>query len=178
MSEVLLQSKLKRLKISFNKEGNKTIIGKSKIDKTTLFGLVLFPLFTAIIAFILMVNTGFLYGKAVVFIIGLVLFAIFNFGRIGKKIGLNSSIKILENNAIKIKNNKELKKYDKKNTIDFYYEIKEVNISKEIVYQGTVFLKDIDNNTIQILGFDDEDEKLLKDDLNWLISYFKQFTRI
>lgn len=178
MSDILLQSKLNRLKISCKKEGNKIIIGKPKTDKTILFGLVIFPLFAAISGLTLMINNGYLYGKAVILIIGLVIFAIFNFGRIGKKLGQNNTIKILENNCIKIIEKKEIKRFDTSNIIDIIYEIKENKLSNEIVYMGTILLKDTNDNFYQILGFDDEDEKLLKNDLEWISNYFLDYIKL
>ena len=178
MSDTLLQSKLKRLKISCKKEGNKIIIGKPKIDKTILFGLVIFPLFTATLGLILMINTGYLYGKAVILIIGLFIFAVFNFGRIGKKLGQNNSLKILENKCLKIILKKEIKRYDNANIKDIIYEIKENKLSNEIIYMGSVLLKDSKDNFHQILGFDDEDEKLLKNDLEWITNYFLDYLKL
>ena len=174
----ILESKLKRHKISYVSENGNIIIGKSKIDYSIVLGLIILPLLAAIgiTAFLMWDNFDFFganRGKIIVGILFLFGTAIFNITRIISKKKSNSNLKTLTNQTIKIKNTSGEYSFSYNNIIEFKYSVKEIN--KEL-YEGTLYLIDNKNQKHHILGFDDENEKYVLDDLIWFSHYFKEYT--
>ncbi|QHI34843.1 hypothetical protein IMCC3317_01880 [Kordia antarctica] len=172
----LLESKLKRLKISFAKVNGKITIGKPKVDYTQLFGLIILPIFLGLAASIFLITSapefresysGKIFGGIVLFFsIGVI-----NILRILAKMKANKELKILEYKTIIIKTKEVSKRFDANNTKDFEYTIKKVD--KE-TYEGKLFLIDTTSQKHLILGFDDENEQYVTDDLSWFSDYFKK----
>ena len=175
MNTSLLELKLKRLKISFQKEGRKVIIGKAKTDMTILFFLVLIPFILSISIVSYSLIMGWTLGKAYIFAIFLFFFAAFNFKRIGVKKEANNQIKTLLNNTIKITIGKNVQTFDVHSIDRFTFTVKEI---QKDVFEGKLFLLDKDNNSHQILGFDDDSEQLVQNDLIWFIDFFKEYLRM
>jgi len=175
MNTSLLELKLKRLKISFKKEGNKVIIGKAKTDMTVLFFLVLLPFILSISIVFYSLITGWILGKAYIFALFLFLFAAFNFKRIGIKKEANNHVKTFVNNAVKIQIGKYVNTFDVHSIDRFTFTVKEI---QNDVFEGKLFLLDKNNNSYQILGFDDDSEQLVQNDLVWFIDFFKEYLKM
>lgn len=172
MSIAILESKLNRLKISIQIQGNKIIIGKPKIDSLVFWSLIIAPISASILIFYLSINGGYISSKQIILILFLLGTSIFNFGRMGIKKSNNNAIKVLHNSTIKIGNNK---KFDNQNTQEFIYELKEI---RDDVYEGKLILKDIENKQHVILGFDDENEQFIMNDLKWLTDFFTDYIKL
>lgn len=176
----LLESKLKRLKISFTKMNGKVAIGKSKVDYTQLFGLIILPIILGFAASVFLITSapefresysGKVFGGIFLFFsIGVV-----NILRMMAKIKANKTLKILDYKTIIIKTKEASKRFDANNTKDFNHTIKKVD--KE-TYQGNLFLVDNTSQKHLILGFDDENEHYVLDDLTWFADYFKTHIQI
>ncbi len=175
MNTSLLELKLKRLKISFRKEGNKLIIGKAKTDMTTLIFLVLIPLALCIFILLFSLSIGLTFGKAYLFSILLFLFAAFNFKRIGIKKEANRNVKTFVNNTLKITENGKVKTYYANSIDRFTFSVKEI---RKDIFEGRLYFIDTNNNTHQILGFDDDSEQLVQNDLIWLMDFFKAYLKM
>lgn len=175
-STFLLESKLKRLKISFSKENGKIVISNAKLDLLVLFLLVFFPFVLAVCtSLFLIISTAEFSGKVELKIIGLIVFflsvAIVNGLRIRSKLKANKNRKILDHKIIKIIENEQVMRFEASNVKDFEYTTKQLD--KEI-YEGKLFLIDTNNQKHLLLGFDDENEQYVLDDLYWFIDYFKK----
>ncbi|NRD20420.1 hypothetical protein HNV08_10215 [Winogradskyella eckloniae] len=175
----ILESKLKRHKISFISDNGTITIGKSKTDYTILIGLIIFPLSTAVGITIFLIWDNFDFfgthrGKIIAGILFLFGTAIFNFTRIVSKKQSNKTLKTLINRTIKIKNKFGENSFDTNNIKAFTHNIKEIN---EELYEGTLYLIDSKNQKHRILGFDDDNEKYVSDDLIWFSEYFKEYTQ-
>ncbi|NRD22731.1 hypothetical protein HNV10_05735 [Winogradskyella litoriviva] len=176
----ILESKLKRHKISYVSENGTIIIGKSKTDYTIVLGLIIFPLIAAlcITAFLIWDNFDFFganRGKIIVGIIFLFGTAFFNFSRIQSKKDSNNNLKTLLPKVIKIKNEFGDYNFDSNNIKAFSYNAKEIN---EDLYEGTLYLVDTNNQEHQILGFDDDNEKYVLNDLKWFSEYLTKHTEM
>lgn len=173
----ILQSKLKRLKINHQIDGDKVIIGKSKTDFITLITLVVAPVTIAVIliGIMLLESIGF-NGKLLGFSLFLFGTASFNINRIYNHKKANINTKILFNNTIKIENNNsDSITIDSKSYKEFAYEIQEVN---EETFHCLVYVIDNNNSKHKILGFDSSSEQYANDDLKWFQNYFKNFMTV
>lgn len=173
MNLSILESKLKRHKISYSNENGKIIIGKPKKDYGTLIGLIIFPILSGIGICLLMIlnNVEFIgrhRGKIIAGIIFLFGTAFFNFSRIRAKKQSNSNLKILDYKTIKIKNEFGQYIFDSQNIRDFEYSTTQIN---DEIYEGTLYLIDNEGRKHQILGFDDENEKYILNDLKWFSEF-------
>lgn len=175
MNTSLLELKLKRLKISFKKEGNKLVIGKAKTDMTILFFLVLIPFALSIFIFLFSMSMELQVGKVYIASILLFIFATFNFKRIGIKKEANNNVKTLVNNTLKITFAGKTKTYDKRSIQRFTFSVKEI---QQDVFEGKLYLVDTDDNSHQILGFDDDSEQLVQNDLIWFMDFFKEYLNL
>ncbi|WP_417871721.1 hypothetical protein [Winogradskyella sp.] len=165
----ILESKLKRHKISYSNENGKIIIGKSKTDFTTLIGLVILPVLAALgICLFILINNIELRGKIIAGIILLFSTGFFSYSRLSAKKQSNDNLKTLEHKVIKIKNDFGEYIFDSKSIKDFEYSAEQID---EDSYEGTLFLIDNDERKHQILGFDDENEKYVLNDLKWFSEY-------
>ncbi|WP_290696616.1 hypothetical protein [Lacinutrix sp.] len=176
----ILESKLKRHKIYFSNEKGKIIIGKPKTDYTTLIGLIVLPIIAAIgiTAFLIFTNFEFIGKNHWKIIAGIIFFfgtGIFNLSRVKLKKRLNNNVKTLDYKVIKMKNEFGEKIYDSRNIMDFEYSVKQID---EETYEGNLSLIDNDNTKHQILGFDDENEKYIIDDLKWFSEYLIKHTEL
>lgn len=172
----LLESKLKRLRISLSQENGKIIISKAKINVLELFFLVFLPFFMGFAASIFYVTTNATFeagtgGKFIGLIIFMFGVAVVNGMRIRSKFKSNKNRKILSDNIITIVENDKTQRFDATNVIDFENTIK--TLDKEIYY-GELFLIDSDRKKHLLLGFSGENESLLLDDLYWFTDYFKK----
>ncbi|MFY0603464.1 MAG: hypothetical protein JXQ93_05910 [Flavobacteriaceae bacterium] len=175
MDTLLLELKLKRLKISFKKEGGELIIGKAKTDITILFFLILLPFSISLFIIFYSLASGVIIGKLYIAAVVLFIFSTFNFRRIRIKKEANNSTKTLTNSTLKITIEKVTKTFDFNNILKFSFTIKEIN---KDIFEGKLFLKDNDNNSYEILGFDDDNERLVQNDLIWFIEFFKEYLQI
>ncbi len=176
MSTSILESKLKRHKISYSNENGKITIGKAKNDVPTLIGLVALPIIAGIgISLLLILNNiefiGANRGKIIVGIIILVGTGLFNLSRIRIKKQSNSNLKTLDYRIIRVKNEFGEFVFDSENIMDFEYFAEEIN---EETFEGNLYLVDSDKRKHQILGFDDENEKYVLNDLQWFSDYLKK----
>lgn len=170
----ILESKLKRLKISYAKEKGRISIGKPQRNYLVIVGLIIVPLFAGFgIAIMVYFNESDLIARNLIKIIAGIIFlfgtAFFNFSRITRKKEANQSLKILENNTIKINTEFGISIFDAKNTNDFVFTVAEID---EETFEGNLYLVDKDAGTYQILGFDDENEKYVLNDLKWFSEFF------
>ncbi|WP_452225766.1 hypothetical protein [Lacinutrix cladophorae] len=176
----ILESKLKRHKISYSNENGIIIIGKPKTDYSMIFGLVAFPIIAAIGICLLLILSDFDFiganrGKIIAAIIFLFGTGFFNLSRVSSKKQANDNLKTLEYKVIKIKNEFGQYTFDAKNILDFEYSAEQVG---EETYEGNLYLIDKDERKHQILGFDDENEKYVIDDLKWFSEYLIKHTEL
>ena len=92
----------------------------------------------------------------------------FNLSRIKTKNQSNDNLKTLDYKTIKVKNEFGEYTFDSKNIKDFEYSTEQID---EETYEGNLYLIDKDERKHQILGFDDENEKYVLDDLKWFSEY-------
>ncbi|WP_417238782.1 hypothetical protein [Bizionia sp.] len=169
MNTSVLESKLKRHKISYSNDNGKIIIGKSKTDFGTLIGLVLLPIIAALgISIFMFINNAEYRGKIIAAIIFLFGTGFYNYSRTRSKKQSNNNFILLEDKAIKVKNDFGAYILDLKNIIDFEYTIEQID---EETFEGNLYLIDNEERKHQILGFDDEDEKYVLNDLKWFSEY-------
>jgi hypothetical protein len=176
----ILESKLKRHKIVHTNQNGTIIIGKPKTDYLTLIGLVAFPIIAAIGISTLLIQDNFEFiggniRKIIAVIVLLFGAGIFNFSRVKSKKQSNENLKILDQNVIKVES--EIGKYtfDSKSIKEFEYSV--IQISEEI-YEGNLYLIDTSNRKHQILGFDDDNEKYVLNDLKWFSEYLTKHTEL
>lgn len=179
-STYILESKLKRHKISYSNENGKIIIGKAKTDYTTLIGLVALPILAAIGIILLMVwDKTLLSGtdqrKLITLSVFLFLGGLFIFSRIITKKTANRSLKYLEAKSIKIKNEFGEHSFDSGNINDFEYSVDQI---QEKIYEGNLYLIDNKNRKHQLWGFDDENSKYVLNDLKWFADYLIKHTEL
>ena len=175
----LLESKLKRLKISFAKENGKIIISGAKRDYTVLLGLIFFPIFAALCAIVFLISsrTEFndTYGrKIIILIIFLLTIGVGGIIRLLSKIRANKNTKILGYKEIILKNKETSTRFDSNSIKGFNYEIKE--FSNEI-YQGSLYLITTSQEKHLLLGFEGETEQFLTDDLKWFVNFFEKYLK-
>jgi len=178
--DLYLESKLKRLKISFSKENGRIIIGKSKIDYTILIGLIIFPILVTVGALLFYqisepeVKEAY-DTKIFGFIIFIFSIAVVNIVRMSTKMKANKTLKILGDNYISLKTKEASQRFDIENIIDFKYTMKEL---ENEIFHGNLFLIDAQNQKHLILGFDGENEQYLSDDLQWFSDYLKKHVQL
>lgn len=173
----LLEAKLKRLKISFSKENGKIIIGKAKFDAIYVFGLIAFPVVSAIAAIIFLqvieldlrqqMGEKVYLGIFFLFFVGIV-----SFFRYRKKIKDNQTTKILGYKEIIIKTKEDSRRFDAFAIDKFEYSVQETG--KESCH-ARLFLIDSYQDAHLLLGFDAENEQYAIDDLQWFANYFESY---
>jgi hypothetical protein len=166
MDTIILESKLKRHKISFSKAGREIIIGRAKKDLVDYIGLVIIPLVFGIgvVPFYLSQVDG--IGPEIVHISAAAIFFIgigsFNLMKRKRKRLANAFTKVFKDNKIIILTPEENYHLDK-NTI------KDIGVSNRPLgkknHEGNLFVIDSKNRYHHILGFNDENEKYVEDDL-------------
>jgi len=180
MSTLVLESKLKRHKISYTIEDGKIIIGKPKTDFATLIGLVILPFALGIGICILLIlnNVEFIGANSGKIIAGLILLfgaGFFNLSRMRAKKQSNDTLKILYQNTIKIINTLGQHEFNAQNTMEFKYTAQRIN---EETVEGNLFVVDQNGIQHQILGFDDENEKYVDDDLKWFSAFLSEYLKL
>ncbi|WP_298425825.1 hypothetical protein [uncultured Kordia sp.] len=175
-STFLLESKLKRLKISFSKENGKIIIGKSKVDYMVLFGFIILPIIIGIAAIIFINITTFeialrAENKVIGVSVALLIVGVINIFRMLSKKKANQNKKILEDNVIKIIEDEQVQRFEASNISDFEYATKQL---EDESFEAKLFLVDTKHQKHLILGFDGENEQYVLDDVFWFIDYFKK----
>ncbi|MEM6722115.1 MAG: hypothetical protein AAF611_22495 [Bacteroidota bacterium] len=176
----LLESKLKRLKISFSKENGRLIISQAQRDYVVLLGLIFFPLFFGIGGAVFIMFGGGEYIashslKVVVIILSLIAFGVVNIFRILAKIKANKTTKILAYKEIILREKDTSRRFDASSVDEFIYTVEEV---AEEAYYGKLFLVDKLQNQYLLLGFDSETEQYALDDLQWFTTYFEKHIQL
>ena len=175
----ILESKLNRHKISFSKENGEIIIGKSKNDWIGYIGLGITPIVfgVGIIVFLLFGVKVFEIGMLHIYAAALFLTGIgsFNLWKRKRKKLANSFTKVFKENKIIVQKREEVYQLDK-NTI------KDIRISNRPLdkenHEGNLFIIDIENRIHHILGFHDETEKYVEDDLKWFVDFILTQTEL
>ncbi|GGG58017.1 hypothetical protein GCM10011414_29770 [Croceivirga lutea] len=172
MNLSVLESKLHRHKISFSKENEGIIIGKAKNDPISYIGLVIMPIVfgIGIIIFLFFGVNGFRIemahiSAAALFLIGL---GSFNQWKRKRKKLANSFLKVFKDNKIIIQTPEQDFQLDKNSILDI--RISNKPLDKEN-YEGNLFIIDNENRIHHILGFHDENEKYVEDDLKWFVDF-------
>jgi hypothetical protein len=160
---------LKRHKVSYSNENGKIIIGKAKTDYGTLIGLVILPIVAALgICLFMIINNAEFRGKIIAGIIFLFGTGYFNYSRIRAKKQSNDNLKTLDYKTIKVKNDFGEYIFDSKSIKDFEYSVEQID---DETYEGNLYLIDKEERKHQIIGFDDENEKYVLNDLKWFSEY-------
>jgi len=172
----LLEAKLKRHQIIFERNEEELIIGKSKTDYLTLFGLVLLPVVSAIAITAFFLEDILAGQGAIGKIIGgiVLLFSVggFNYNRIIAKKESNNTSKILKNNEIQFIDDVGTHHLNESNIKGFDYSVQQINPE---TYEGILYLIDTKDRRFQILGFDDERENYVMDDLKWYANFLQDY---
>lgn len=88
----------------------------------------------------------------------------------------NSNFKILKDNQIKLVDEEsEAFQFNQSNIKDFHFTVNKIN---QETYEGILFLTDSEGNNHKILGFDDERENYVIDDLKWYINFLKEYIAV
>ncbi|EDP95108.1 hypothetical protein U8527_12905 [Kordia algicida OT-1] len=180
VNTTLLESKLKRLKISFSKKNDKIIIAQSNTDYTILLGLIFLPIIAgiAILGFLFPIDSVIREShsrKVIVASILFISFGITNIIRMRSKSKANKLTKVLGHKEIILNTKEASKRFDTNNIKHFDYTIKKLD---EQTYSGNLFLVDTQQNKHLILGFDAETEQYLIDDLKWFSNYFSAHVQL
>ena len=179
MNLQILESKLKRHKILYSKVDDQIIIGKSKNDFISYFGLGIFPIICGVgVLFYTLLNVkGFQIALA--YVIGLALFlistGIFQILIQKRKQKANSFTKIFRENRIILKSEEKDYILDSKSIMQI--KVSNVQVDEE-TYEGNIYILDKENITHHLLGFNDEHEKYIADDLKWFVEFIMKHTKI
>lgn len=174
----ILESKLKRYKISYSNENGKIVIGKPENDYGNLIGLVVVPIISGIGISIYMIMSkiylmGVNSGKIIAGILFLIGTGLFNLSRIKTRRQSNYNIKTIDGKKIKVENEFGKYVFDSKDIKHFEYTAEQID---EETYEGNLYLVDNEERKHQILGFDDENEKYVLNDLKWFSEYLIKIT--
>ena len=172
MNLEILASKLHRHKISYSKENGEIVIGKAKRDLVTYIGLGILPLAfgIGIIAFILLKIKGFRMEMLHIFAAAFFLIGIgyFNLWKNKRKRLANSFSKVIKKDSIIIQTPSE-NFHLNANTIQ-HIRVTNQALDKEN-YEGNLFIIDNENRIHHILGFHDDNERYVSDDLQWFAKF-------
>jgi hypothetical protein len=114
-------------------------------------------------------------GKIIAGIIFLFGSGLFNLSRVKSKKQANDNLKTLGYKVIKVKNEFGEYTFDSNSIKDFEYSAEQID---EETYEGSLYLIDKDDRKHQILGFDDENEKYVLNDLKWFSEYLIKHTEL
>lgn len=169
----LLESKLKRYKISYSNEKGSIKISTSRIDYPTLIGLVILPIAGAVGIMLLLFWNKTLSEtypiKTSLIAIFLLSGGLFYLRRIKKNKAANNSLKILENNIIKIKSKKGEFIFNSNNIKDFECSIDQLRVD---LFEGNLYLIDLNDEKHQLLGVRGEKSSYILNDLKWFAEFF------
>ena len=180
MNTTVLESKLKRHKITYSNENGTIIIGKPQADYFTLIGLIILPGLIAIgvAIFMFIINPHIIGGHSFKVITGITLLfgmSSFNYSRMKNKKKTNKHLKQLDPKMITITNDSASTSFNAKNIQDFSFISQQIN---DDTYEGKLYLVDTEGKQHLILGFDDENEKYVLNDLKWFSGYFKDHVEL
>ena len=173
----ILKSKFRRHKISYQINGYKIVIGKAKIDYTTLIGLIILPflvLIGALLYLIFIDNSIFIKMplKLILLMMSSLGVSIFYLQRLISNKNANNIIKTFYNESLKLESKNFVGHFDRRNINAIFYEI---SFLEDNMYEGTLYLIDNQENLYTLLGFDDEEEKYVINDLKWFTKYFSDY---
>ncbi len=176
METSILESKLKRNKIHFLKDGNSIVIGKQKIDYLMLIGLGIFPIVSGTGILIFMFSNDILSegggtGKIIALSIGLMSTGLFTLSRLKNKKLNNSNHKTLSNSMLVVKN--EFGEYRLTHSTIKDYQISIQQVSEDI-FEGNLAIVDNENRVHQVIGMEDEKEQYVLDDLKWFSNFIAE----
>lgn len=169
----ILQSKLKRHKINHTVENNTVTIGSAKKDYFTFWVLGVFPLAVGVLFLIYTLSQGLLISsfgaKVGVAIIGLASMGVFNLNRLKSKKTSNNNEKVISDNCIILRDAFGEHTFTAQDIYGFHYQVEQITNE---VYEGNMYLIDSQERAHQLLGFDDEHESYVINDLKWFADYF------
>ena len=175
----ILQSKLKRNKISCSIEGQRIIIGKAKVDMVTFIGLVILPLVvTSILVYLLSRNNEIVNANVMKIIIGIIFLvgtSLFYLKRMVLKHKSNKGLKTLYNNRVTIETKNSTISLGSDNIKNIIVQVEEF---KEDFYLGRLVILSKDSNEYILFEFEDEGESSLINDLEWLGNYFIKYLKL
>ena len=176
METSILESKLKRNKIHFLKDGNSIVIGKQKIDYLMLIGLGIFPIVSGTGILIFMFSNDILSegggtGKIIALSIGLMSTGLFTLSRLKNKKLNNSNHKTLSNSMLVVKN--EFGEYRLTHSTIKDYQISIQQVSEDI-FEGNLAIVDNENRVHQVIGMEDEKEQYVLDDSKWFSNFIPE----
>ena len=174
MNTTVLEAKLKRHKISYSNENGKIVIGKPKTDLATIIGLIILPIAAGIgiCLMIILNNIDFSGANSGRIIAGIIFFfgtGFFYFSRLRSKKQANDNLKTLDHKVIKVKNEFGEFTFDSTNIENFEFSVEQID---EETFEGNLYLVDHEQRRHQILGFDDETEQYVLNDLKWFSEFF------
>ena len=173
MDRAVLESKLKRHRISYFFEKDSLIIGKAKNDYLTIIGFIILPFIGGVSLILLFYvfktfgNPSF-SGKIIFIVIALLLVSGYNFLKIKFKKQTNNISKEFKNNKIIISYESDPFEITKENTLTIGH--RKDKLTEEI-YRGFVAIIDRNKDEHIILGIDDVNPQYLENDLHWFSTY-------
>lgn len=172
---IALESKLNRHKINYAQEGNRLILGASKVNFLRVFWFIILPFLGGL--FILGYNiyalvTGERRSRSWLIMIGVFATAVYNYKKHRMTQAANKDTVILENNLIKIKNDDGVKTFDSRNTRGFEMKIQSLD---DGISLGELQLIDNQGKCYPILGFQERGENYVRNDLDWYSDHLLTF---
>lgn len=154
-------------------------IDNPKINYTKVIGFAILPMLAAIgiLTFLILNNTfDTVYGTRLrIFGIFLLAGGLVTLKRVQIKKTSNKNIKILEDDAIIIKNKYGAHRFDASNIKDFEYSLNQIS---EDNYEGNIYLVDQNDRKHLLLAFDTNNQKHVLYDLKWFVEFFIDHTKV
>ncbi|SFU53515.1 hypothetical protein SAMN05216480_106101 [Pustulibacterium marinum] len=167
-------SKLKRHKIAFTMTPNQIVLGKSKLDILTIVGLVIFPIvsFFVIVYFAWQASADavLLKMEIVSALFFMLTSAFLTYQRLLAKKRSNGKVKVIRQHAIEIQTANRTQVYDRTNIAQILVEVNELD---QFSYEGLLVLVDRNHQRHELLGFQDEQEKYVKDDIEFFAEFLE-----
>jgi|GEM_PF-2160275 hypothetical protein len=175
----ILEAKLKQHNISFFYKNKKMKIDNPPIDYPKLIGFAILPILAAIgILIFLILDKTFdtVYGTRLrIFGIFLLGGGLLTLKRVQIKKRANKNVKILEDDAIIIKNKYGVHRFDASNIKDFEYSLNQIS---EHNYEGNIYLVDQNDRKHLLLSFGTNNQKHVLYDLKWFVEFFIDHTKV
>lgn len=179
MNLKILESKLRRHKISYSKNNEEIIIGQAKKDILTYIVIGILPLAFVIwsVLYLIIYTNKFRLEMlhllvALIFLIGI---GSFNLIKHHRKKNANRATKVFLKDKIIIKTPTKEHLLNS-NTIK-EIRVSNIPLDKEN-YEGNLFIVDTENKIHHILGFHDKNERYVSDDLQWFSDFILTQIRI